>query len=53
MEISLAPEMEFDEETKANEQETWLANENGFQIAISKNEDSDEEANNHFARMRR
>ena len=34
MEISLAPEMEFDEETKAREQETWLANENGFQIAI-------------------
>ena len=53
MEISLEPEMEFDDEAKASEQETWLANENGFQIALSTNIDEDEEANNHFARMRR
>ena len=53
MEISLSPEMEFDEEAKASEQEQWLANENGFQIALSTNNEEDEDANNHFARMRR
>ena len=53
MEISLAPEMEFDEETKAIEQESWLANANGFQIALSTNNDEDDEANNHFASLRR